>query len=61
LADKLLAVTCPFFPGGKERLHEGFIDPAAIEGSEEEKIAGFRRVRDEIKEWIDYSFGPAVK
>jgi arsenate reductase len=53
--------TCPFFPGGNERLHKGFIDPAAIEGSEEEKTAGFRRVRDEIKEWIEESFGHAVQ
>lgn len=49
--------TCPFFPGGKERLHKGFTDPAAIERSEEEKITGFRRVRDEIKEWIEENFG----
>jgi hypothetical protein len=37
------------------------MDPAAMEGSEEEKISGFRRVRDEIKEWIDDSFGHVVK
>ncbi len=36
-------------------LEHGFDDPSEVEGSEEEKVAAFRRVRDEIKEWIlDY-------
>jgi len=47
---------CPFFPGGKERIHKSFEDPAAIEGNEELKLAGFRRTRDEIKAWIEKSF-----
>ena len=47
---------CPFFPGGKERFHRSFEDPAAIEGNEELKLAGFRRTRDEIKAWIEKSF-----
>jgi len=45
--------TCPFFPGGKESLHRSFEDPAAFSGSEEEKMAVFRRVRDEIRGWIE--------
>ena len=44
---------CPFFPGGKERIHKGFEDPAAIDGNEELKLAGFRKTRDEIKAWIE--------
>jgi len=33
----------------------GFEDPSEIEGTEEEKLAAFRRIRDEIKAWItDY-------
>ncbi len=48
--------TCPFFLGGKERIHKGFEDPAAIEGSEEFKLSGFRRIRDEIKAWIEENF-----
>lgn len=48
---------CPFFPGGKERLHKGFKDPSAIEGTEEEKLAAFRRIRDDIKAWIEENFG----
>ncbi len=40
---------CPIFPGMGQRLHWPFDDPAAVEGPEEEKLAVFRRVRDEIK------------
>jgi arsenate reductase len=43
--------TCPFFPGGKERIHKGFEDPASVEG-EAEKLRAFRRTRDEIKGWL---------
>jgi arsenate reductase len=41
---------CPVFPGKVERLHWPFDDPAHAEGTEEEKIACFRRVRDEIRD-----------
>jgi arsenate reductase (thioredoxin) len=44
---------CPFFPGAKNRLHWSFEDPARAEGSEEERLAIFRRVRDEIREHIE--------
>ncbi len=47
---------CPFFPGGKERVHKGFQDPAAVEGPEEVMLAGFRRARDEIRAWILTTF-----
>jgi arsenate reductase len=40
---------CPVFPGGARRLHWSFDDPAAAEGSDGERIAEFRRVRDEIE------------
>jgi len=43
---------CPFFPGMGQRLHWGFEDPAAITGSEAEKLAAFRRIRDEIDSTI---------
>jgi arsenate reductase len=43
---------CPFFPGARNRLHWSFEDPARVEGSEEERLAIFRRVRDEIRERI---------
>lgn len=40
---------CPMFPGQVNRHHWGFEDPAKAEGTDEEKLAVFRRVRDEIK------------
>ena len=40
---------CPVFPGTTKRLHWSFEDPAAMQGSEAERMAVFRRVRDEIK------------
>lgn len=40
---------CPTFPGQSNRYHWGFDDPAKAEGTEETKLAVFRRVRDEIK------------
>lgn len=39
---------CPVFPGGTRKLHWSFDDPASAEGSEEERLEVFRRVRDEI-------------
>ena len=40
---------CPMFPGQMDRFHWGFDDPAHATGSEEEQLAVFRRVRDEIR------------
>ena len=40
---------CPIFPGQVNRHHWGFDDPAHATGTEEEQMAVFRRVRDEIK------------
>ena len=41
--------TCPVFPGKAERLHWSFRDPAAVEGSDEQRQAAFRKVRNEIR------------
>jgi arsenate reductase len=41
---------CPLFFGGVERTHLGFSDPAKATGNEEEIMAAFRRVRDEIRD-----------
>lgn len=49
--------TCPFVPGAKEYLHAGFPDPAAAEGTEEERLAAFRQVRDAISAWLEKTFG----
>ncbi len=40
---------CPVFPGQSNRHHWGFDDPAHAVGTEEEQLAVFRRVRDEIR------------
>ena len=40
---------CPMYPGQMNRYHWGFDDPAHATGSEEEILAEFRRVRDEIR------------
>ena len=45
--------TCPVFFGKAVRLHQSFNDPAAIEGSEETRLAGFRRVRDELRSYLN--------
>ncbi len=44
--------SCPIFDGGGRRLHWSFADPATARGSEEERLAVFRRVRDEIEHRI---------
>lgn len=47
---------CPIFPGMGMRLHWPFDDPATFQGSEEETLAVFRKVRDQIdatiREWL---------
>ncbi|MDQ3591071.1 MAG: arsenate reductase ArsC [Actinomycetota bacterium] len=44
---------CPFFPGARNRLHWSLEDPSQAEGSEDERLTVFRRVRDEIRERIE--------
>lgn len=46
---------CPFFLGEKI-LHKSFEDPSVFKGTEDEILEGVRRVRDEIKEWIEKTF-----
>ena len=47
---------CPFISGGKRYLHQEFDDPSAFMGTEDEIMSGFRRVRDEIGNWIKITF-----
>ena len=44
--------SCPIFPGATHRLHHNCEDPAAFQGSEAERLALFRRVRDEIRTYL---------
>ena len=45
--------SCPVFPGQVTRLHWSFDDPSAAAGGDEQRLAVFRRVRDEIRARID--------
>ena len=44
--------TCPIFPGNVRTVHQNFDDPAAFEGSEEERLGRFRRIRDEMRAFL---------
>ena len=48
------AENCPFFPGKAERHHHGFTDPAKV--TDDEQLAVFRRVRDELAAWLTELF-----
>lgn len=54
------AENCPYIPARKQNLHRGFDDPSAVTGTDAEKRAAFRRVRGELAEWIDATFGPSA-
>jgi arsenate reductase len=45
--------SCPVFFGAAERLHHNFEDPAALQGPEGQRLALFRRVRDELRTYLD--------
>ena len=51
---------CPVFPGLARRVHHAFTDPAALEGTEAERLVLFRRVRDEIRDYLKNDFILAV-
>ena len=48
--------SCPNFAGEKI-IHQGFEDPAAVAGSEQEKLDVFRKSRDTIEDWLKKQFG----
>jgi len=48
--------SCPIFPGAIRFIHWSFSDPAAAQGTKEERLAAFRKVRDEIARHIDAQF-----
>ncbi|MFP4345282.1 MAG: arsenate reductase ArsC [Anaerolineales bacterium] len=54
---------CPIYPGVGVREYWGFEDPAAFEGSEEERLARFRETRDlieaRVKAFVEAEMGPA--
>lgn len=51
-----IAETCPFFRGPAKFVHRGFDDPPELAkgaASEEEALAHYRRVRDELRAFVD--------
>jgi arsenate reductase len=44
---------CPIFPGASIRLHWPFEDPAAFQGTEEQKLNKYREIRDQIRVRIE--------
>ena len=44
--------SCPIFPAGTVAIHRNFEDPAAVRSSEEELLAAFRLVRDEMRPYL---------
>jgi arsenate reductase (thioredoxin) len=53
VCDETAAERCPVFPGPALRLHWGFPDPAALEGTWEERLAATRRIRDAIRAQVE--------
>lgn len=52
VCSKEAAERCPVFPGLSEKLHWPFSDPSALKGSDEEVMAGVRRIRDQIQDAV---------
>ena len=44
---------CPFFAGGKKYFKQPFEDPSSFDGTEEEKLELFIKIRDELKYWLE--------
>jgi arsenate reductase len=49
--------SCPLFPGKAVMIHKNFDDPAALQGSEAERVALFRTARDELSHYL-HGFPP---
>lgn len=53
------AEACPVFPGPAQRIHWSFPDPAAVQGSHDERLAAFQQVRDaletHLRDWLAIS------
>jgi arsenate reductase len=47
---------CPIYPGGSKLLHQDFEDPSSFDGTPEEVLDTFRRVRDQIRAWVELTF-----
>ena len=53
VCDETSAEKCPIFAGPARRLHWGFPDPSVLRGKHEEKMAGVRKIRDQIRTRVE--------
>ena len=53
--------SCPVYPGARRMVHHSFEDPAAVEGTEEERLASFRKVRDQIRHYLETELLPEIR
>jgi len=45
--------SCPVFPGARARRHWSIGDPSKVQGTEQQRLAAFRRARDELRQRIE--------
>ena len=48
--------SCPFLPAVIRNIHRSFDDPSAVTGTDDMRLEAFRRVRDEIRNWLRTEF-----
>ena len=53
VCDESAAEACPIFPGPAKHVHLGFTDPSKVEGTQEEKLARVRVIRDSIRTAVE--------
>jgi arsenate reductase (thioredoxin) len=53
VCDESAAEACPVFPGSAKHLHMGFTDPSRLEGTDKEKLAQVRVIRDSIRDAVE--------
>jgi len=53
VCDETSAERCPIFPGVARRLHWSFPDPSALSGTHQKRLAGTRKIRDEIRARVE--------
>jgi arsenate reductase len=52
VCDETAAGQCPVFPGITKRFHWPFMDPEALTGNHEEKLAALRKIREQIRQKV---------
>ena len=53
VCDETIAQKCPIFPGVTNRVHWSFPDPSALVGTQQERLQGTRKIRDDIRARIE--------